>query len=725
LSEPHEVESKAIFDMACESITSGLASERSPGRTQDLIRKVEITLDQEIDGNRRAHTSEQVVCQPGCCHCCSQVVYATVPDLVRADAYVKEHYSGEALSALRKKLYSYERVVAPKFGFGLEEVRTPCPFLEGGLCGIYAARPMRCRAVHSLDVETCQRIETEPTAGVARPGVTGEADFTNAAYGGVNEGMRRCGLATGTLDFARAMAIAVEEPTAINRLFMGENLFTPAVSRQPTPKLPRLARSTFYHRYAPGEEPKGKIGVGDLALHYERLYDGDFEGALSVLTGDHPVNLIRRILVPSLYRTEDEVRYWRERCSESIAELGAADFDPREAFDALQALSTFEIAYQQNNDRDLLSQLGQVLVDKITARALPDLVEPLERRRRSGPLKVGYISENLTISNGGSWARGWLKNHGPEVERYVFCLSDNPDAVTSRFAQLAHRFFVFNQEVPAHARFIKSLGLDVLIFTDIGISGRNYQYATMRLAPVQCTAWGHPVTSGLPTIDYYLSSDLMEPENGQDHYRERLVRLPGSGLTYPHRLVPPSRMTKADFGLDEGALYLSCQNPMKYLPRWDFIYREICDRTGRPIVFVEGPKPIDKQILKERIKNAGINAIWIPNLSMSDFFALVRVADVCLDTPGWNGGNTTIQALQERVPVVTTPGEFMRGRHTLAFSQIAGVPGLVASSTEDYGALACDPYRLNAAMAELEIDALFEDKRPARALDEFLLSLFP
>ena len=38
-------------------------------------------------------------------------------------------------------------------------------------------------------------------------------------------------------------------------------------------------------------------------------------------------------------------------------------------------------------------------------------------------------------------------------------------------------------------------------------------------------AWGHPETSGLPTIDYFLTSALMEPEDGDDHYTERLVRL--------------------------------------------------------------------------------------------------------------------------------------------------------------------------------------------------------
>jgi predicted O-linked N-acetylglucosamine transferase (SPINDLY family) len=295
--------------------------------------------------------------------------------------------------------------------------------------------------------------------------------------------------------------------------------------------------------------------------------------------------------------------------------------------------------------------------------------------------------------------------------------------VSLEFKRYANHFHHLTGNVPANARFIKSLGLDALVYTDIGMSGRNYQYATMRLAPVQCTAWGHPITSGLPTIDYYLSSDLMEPENGQDHYREKLVRLPNSGLCYPRSSVPPLRMAKEDFGLDSGPLYLSCQNPMKYLPRWDFIYREICERTGRPIVFVESPSPLPIHIVRERVRAAGVNAIWLPGLGGVDFLNLVRIADVCLDTPGWNGGNTTIQALAEGRPIVTLPGDFMRGRHSLAFAQLANVSELVASGPDEFIVMACDLERCRAAVSSLQADNLFEDKKPVQALDSIFESI--
>src|SRR5439155_9980553 len=53
---------------------------------------------------------------------------------------------------------------------------------------------------------------------------------------------------------------------------------------------------------------------------------------------------------------------------------------------------------------------------------------------------------------------------------------------------------------------IAQLGLDVLVYADLGMEGLTYSLAFSRLAPVQCVMWGHPSTSGISTIDYVISS---------------------------------------------------------------------------------------------------------------------------------------------------------------------------------------------------------------------------
>ena len=57
-------------------------------------------------------------------------------------------------------------------------------------------------------------------------------------------------------------------------------------------------------------------------------------------------------------------------------------------------------------------------------------------------------------------------------------------------------------------------------------------FAALRLAPVQCMAWGHPTTSGSTQMDWYLSCEAMEPAGAQAQYDERLALLPGLGTRY-------------------------------------------------------------------------------------------------------------------------------------------------------------------------------------------------
>ena len=49
---------------------------------------------------------------------------------------------------------------------------------------------------------------------------------------------------------------------------------------------------------------------------------------------------------------------------------------------------------------------------------------------------------------------------------------------------------------------------------EIGMNHEASELAALRLAPVQCSYIGHPQTSGFPTIDCFLSGELIEPPDG-------------------------------------------------------------------------------------------------------------------------------------------------------------------------------------------------------------------
>jgi predicted O-linked N-acetylglucosamine transferase (SPINDLY family) len=276
----------------------------------------------------------------------------------------------------------------------------------------------------------------------------------------------------------------------------------------------------------------------------------------------------------------------------------------------------------------------------------------------------------------------------------------------------------------------------VLIYPEIGMDPMTARLASLRLAPVQMATWGHPETTGLPTIDYYLSAEDLEPENAQSNYSERLITLPNLGCAYETAPIVPVDPALHSFNIDTSTPILVCPGvPFKYAPQYDRILTEIAHRLGRcRFVFFTHRLGKLSHKLQERLRRAfardGLDAdrfvTFIPWQSSSQFHGWLRRADVFLDTIGFSGFNTAIQAVQCGIPVVTKEGRFMRGRLASGILKRMGLTELIGQSQEDYIELAVRlakdaDYRGHVRdRIEKSRSILFEDVAPIRALEDFL-----
>jgi protein O-GlcNAc transferase len=395
-------------------------------------------------------------------------------------------------------------------------------------------------------------------------------------------------------------------------------------------------------------------------------------------------------------------------------------FDPLEAFESMAVTNTFQFAYSGKNVRPYLERImGKA--HEYAQSAYPEFSSPLGKRK-PGKYRLGFISSSLKGFMGSTWAVGWISALRKDFETHAFHLQGTEDNVTSIWRRNADHFHHVPYPASLIAQRIRELDLDGLIYTDIAMDGRTEQLALLRLARKQMASWGHPVTSGSPEIDWYLSSTLMEPADGDTHYTERLIRLPGSGLCMTINQFAPSKKSCADLGLPETGYIANVQRSFKLLPQYDWMYREICQRTGKPIVFLISGEAEGDHILEDRLTEAGVNAIVLRRISRPDYLRIIELSDVSLDPPAWNGGNTTMDALSVAKPVVSLPGEFMRGRHGLAFLNQTNIPGMIATSEGDYIDLACDRDRQFEAMKGLHFNGLFGDQAPVRAIEDLLLS---
>jgi predicted O-linked N-acetylglucosamine transferase (SPINDLY family) len=466
-------------------------------------------------------------------------------------------------------------------------------------------------------------------------------------------------------------------------------------------------------------------------------------GAVTLFPDAKFFSFYEALILPVLYKTPNEIQRYREHFSAGLQKLAARlELGPlearRAALDAVGGHRNFYLAYQCRNDRELQRQYGE-LVHRIMAANYPQWTQPLDMPPlpADGRIRVGYVSARLRDHSVFKDHLGWLfERDRKAVEVFAYHVGRKADAVTDEARRTSDHFYHIPRDLERTCQTVLGDRLHVVVFPDIGMTPLMMQLAALRLAPIQCTTWGHPVTSGLPTVDYFFSSDLMEPEDGQDHYTERLIRLPGIGVCYRKPVVPRPLLGKSrgDFGLGKNRhVFLCCQYTSKYLPQNDDVFARIAKRDpASQFVFLVGNDTVEKdfQARLERAftaegLKAGYYCLILPPFQTLDYWNLNLISDVFLDSLEWSGENTTLEAIACGLPVVTLPGKFLRGRHSYAILTQLGITDTIARDKEEYIDIAVRLAQDRGWRSEIlkrmkaNFPQLYSDTRSVRAMEDF------
>ncbi|MBX9693795.1 MAG: hypothetical protein K2Z81_15505, partial [Cyanobacteria bacterium] len=459
--------------------------------------------------------------------------------------------------------------------------------------------------------------------------------------------------------------------------------------------------------------------------------------------GWHLIELER---IPIIYKTEAEIDEVREHFTKVLRRalelVSQRDLDKDETAlfrRLIFRLTNFYLAYQQKNDCEL-----QTLFSEVASRVLAYDIESFRRVDKvphsDSVIRVGVASEFLRYHNGSFWAYDWFSKFPQEdYQFFAYSLNGLTDQLTKAWSELGtYRWLPFREaDYQQSLKVIQDDRLDVLLLPDVGMSGSSRVVTLTRLAPIQCVSWGHPMTTGSDTIDYYLGCELMETEDSDQQYSEKLVRLPNLGLYFNEPLTAPPA-TRADFELPKTkVLYGSVQSLFKYLPQYDRIYVEIAKRVPNALFVFGGNKSqIVTDAFSSRIEKAfeaeGLSfrkhVKILPRMDLPTFVQLLGVLDVNLDSIGWSGGITTMRSIAAELPLVTLPTETMRGRHSYAMLKMIGLDELITESVEDYIDLAVrmgtdKKYRQTLVKKIGENKhKLFHDQACIDALDQFFKS---
>ncbi len=443
--------------------------------------------------------------------------------------------------------------------------------------------------------------------------------------------------------------------------------------------------------------------------------------------------------LPAVHGVGDDPQFFRAAFSAQLHSLEHWFDSARIALgeNTVGTQQPFRLAYQEEDNRPLLERYGRLCV-RLMSNWQQRAGLRVAEIRRPGPIRVGFVSQHLR--NHSVWnalIKGWIQQLDTRrFELYLFCIGNTVDSETQFARSRAARFEQGSHGLRQWTSLILDARPDVLIYPEIGMDPMSLRLASMRLARLQAASWGHPETTGLPTIDAYLSAQALEPDAAQANYTERLIALPGLGCYLQKNMVEVVGVDLSAWGVSENIPKLICAGtPFKYAPQHDWVFPEIARRLGpcRFLFFTHSTRELSEKLrarLASAFARSGLDferyVSFVPWQARGEFLGLLSRADVYLDSIGFSGFNSALQAVECGLPIVTREGRFMRGRLASGILKRMGLQDLVAADEEQYVALAVrlvrDAEFRESIRRRIESGRhlLYGDTAPIRALEDFL-----
>jgi predicted O-linked N-acetylglucosamine transferase (SPINDLY family) len=235
-------------------------------------------------------------------------------------------------------------------------------------------------------------------------------------------------------------------------------------------------------------------------------------------------------------------------------------------------------------------------------------------------------------------------------------------------------------------------GIDVMIDLSGHTSGNRLPAFARRLAPVQVSWLGYPNTTGLDTMDYRISDNVVEPENDADRFSsERIVRLPGGFHLYrPTYTIPddvgPLPALKNGFVTFGSFNNLKKASPLT-LQAWAHLMKAV---PGSHLVIKD--RNLENHYTRERIVSLmasyGISPSRVLVLRLMqnnlDHMCAYRNIDIAMDCFPYNGTTTTCEALYMGCPVLTIEGDRHVSRVSTSILTHTGHPEWIARDEDHF-----------------------------------------
>jgi predicted O-linked N-acetylglucosamine transferase (SPINDLY family) len=325
-------------------------------------------------------------------------------------------------------------------------------------------------------------------------------------------------------------------------------------------------------------------------------------------------------------------------------------------------------------------------------------------------LRVGFVSPDFREH---PVARQFLPLlvHHDRRHFEVVCYSNRraAESLTERFKALADQWRdIAGLGDSRMAELIRDDRIDILVDLALHTASNRMLVFARKSAPVQVTMLGMPSTTGLSTIDYRLSDPILDPPGSSEQdYTERTVRLPHCYWNFepPEEAIPVGELPARK----NGFVTFGCLNQFAKINRRLLqVWLRILQALPHARLVIQAPPGRHLDSVRALFQTGGIPAArleFVSRTSRSEYLHRLQSLDIGLDPFPYNGHTSSLDALWMGVPVITLAGGTGVGRGGMSILSNAGLPELIAPTTDDYARiavmLATDLERLGALRASL------------------------
>jgi predicted O-linked N-acetylglucosamine transferase (SPINDLY family) len=436
-----------------------------------------------------------------------------------------------------------------------------------------------------------------------------------------------------------------------------------------------------------------------MALEYNGEYDEAYEAftrAMKLSSALGP-RVKRELMLPSIMGTREEVQKSRQVFERNLDRLISENLRSEDPLHEI-GFTYFFLAYHGENDLPLqrkIAEFYQKIAPSLNFIA-PHCCSDRSAREKDKRIRVGFYSHFVSTHSVSVAFAKVLEGLSGVNKFEIQLITDSSVAdagVSTMYPSLRNRVVQTPRSLNSAQQVVASLELDILVYLDMGMDPLTFLLGFSRLAPIQCVMTGHPVTTGIPTIDYFFSGELTETQDAQSHYSEKLIRFKHVGFEFQRLEMPVTIKARDELQLPLSRnVYLCPMMLQKIHPDFDEAVEKILqqDRNGCVVFFESAQSPEWGRRLRKRFertidKSLLDRVLFIPwILDQKDFLCVIAQSNVVLDPFHFGIGTTSMYLCTTGTPFVTKPSLYTRGRAGYAYCKLLEIPECIASDVDSY-----------------------------------------